>query len=472
VVAPLIALWLREPRFYEAELRYDSMIYVAISGVFTGLLFVWFRLSHSVSRFFSVDDALTVIKASLFAVVLTAVTGFLLTRLDNIPRSVPIIHFMVLAAGSIAGRAERYLRRRRRERLTLRAVPAENIVIVGVSDLSWFYIQMIEELAFDTFHVVALVDDAPSLQGRFVQGYPIAGRIRDLDQIVDEYAIHGVEVHRIVLAADPGTLEKDAADLVFAAAKSRNIQIEVLPERLGLARREAPAMESEEADAAAPEPELDQGFWRMKRWFDLLVASALLIVTAPLALVIAVLVLLDCGMPVIFWQVRIGRNRQRITVYKFRTLHAPYGRGGAAIAPEDRLSWVGRILRWTHLDELPQLLSVIVGDMSLIGPRPLLPIDLAKSGGLRFTARPGITGWAQINGATQLTSEEKSAMDEWYIRHASSRLDLAILAKTVLGLVMPARRNEQAIRAALEEERGLAGETALEPCGRASASRR
>src|SRR5262245_51910639 len=167
---------------------------------------------------------------------------------------------------------------------------------------------MIEELAFDTFHVVALVDDAPSLQGRFVHGYPIAGRISDLDQIVDEYAIHGVEVRRIVLAADPGTLEKDAANFVFAAAKGRNIQIEALPERLGLARREASAVESLETEAAAPEPELDQGFWRMKRWFDLLVASALLIVTAPLALVIAVLVLLDCGMPVIFWQVRMGRN--------------------------------------------------------------------------------------------------------------------------------------------------------------------
>jgi lipopolysaccharide/colanic/teichoic acid biosynthesis glycosyltransferase len=170
--------------------------------------------------------------------------------------------------------------------------------------------------------------------------------------------------------------------------------------------------------------------------------------------------------------VRIGRNRQRITVYKFRTLHAPYGRGGAAITPKDRRSWVGRILRWTHLDELPQLLSVIVGDMSLIGPRPLLPIDLPKSSGLRFTARPGITGWAQINGATQLTSEERSAMDEWYVRHASSRLDLAILAKTVLALITPTRRNEQAIGAALEEERRLGAASAVEPCGRASASRR
>jgi lipopolysaccharide/colanic/teichoic acid biosynthesis glycosyltransferase len=454
ILAPVLALWLRDPNLLSTQQLNDSFIYVFISAVFTSICFVWFRLSHSVSRFFSVNDAMMVIKASAIAVSSTAVACFLLTRLDNIPRSVPIIHFMVLVAGNIAGRANRYLRRRQRDRVAFSGKPTENILIVGVSDLSWFYIQIIEEFCADVYHVVALIDDSRSLQGRFVHGYPVAGRIQDLERVLDEYEVHGVSIHRIVLAFEPNALGTEQTDVLSRAARQRNIVLEILPERLGLAGHGTAEAEPEQ-ETRPPRLETAPRFWRLKRWFDLGTSLIVLCVTAPLAVIIVLLVLIDCGMPVMFWQVRVGQYGRRITVSKFRTLRAPYDSRGDLIPAEGRASRIGRLIRFTHLDELPQLLSVVIGDMSLVGPRPLLPIDLAKRTGLRFAVRPGITGWAQVNGATLLTAEEKAAMDEWYVRHASWRLDFLIVLYTIRTVFLGMRRNEAAIVAALAEQRSL-----------------
>ena len=108
---------------------------------------------------------------------------------------------------------------------------------------------------------------------------------------------------------------------------------------------------------------------------------------------------------------------------------------GRAVGTTERISWVGALIRKFRLDELPQLLNVLVGDMSLIGPRPLLPRDQPHDPTLRLMVRPGITGWAQVNGGKLLTAEEKNARDEWYVRHASLGLDLKIIAKTVAFLL-------------------------------------
>ena len=111
-------------------------------------------------------------------------------------------------------------------------------------------------------------------------------------------------------------------------------------------------------------------------------------------------------------------------------MRTPFDRFGEALPENLRLSPIGRLLRKTGMDELPQLLNVLVGDMSLIGPRPLLPHDQPGDPTIRLMVRPGITGWAQVNGGKQITSEEKDDLDEWYIRNASPWLDLRILLLT------------------------------------------
>src|SRR5262249_52713468 len=110
----------------------------------------------------------------------------------------------------------------------------------------------------------------------------------------------------------------------------------------------------------------------------------------------------------------------------------------------DRVSRIGALVRKSRLDELPQLLNVLVGDMSLIGPRPLLPHDQPSNSAVRLMVRPGITGWAQVNGGKLITPEEKNALDEWYVRNASLWLDLKIIGKTIVFMFCGESRHAQA----------------------------
>ena len=125
------------------------------------------------------------------------------------------------------------------------------------------------------------------------------------------------------------------------------------------------------------------------------------------------------------------QGARRFTSYKLRTLRPPFDQLGEPIPQEKRVSWVGTLLRRLRLDELPQLFNVLVGDMSLIGPRPLLPHDQPANATVRLMVRPGITGWAQVNGGTLLMPSEKVAFDDWYVRNASLGLDLYIIVKTL-----------------------------------------
>jgi hypothetical protein len=139
-------------------------------------------------------------------------------------------------------------------------------------------------------------------------------------------------------------------------------------------------------------------------------------------------------------------------LYKFRTLKTLFDPQTKEKREAHDPSAIGRFLRATRLDELPQLWNVLAGEMSLIGPRPLLPIDQPQKQSLRLTVRPGVTGWAQICGGRLISVEEKNALDEWYIHHASLQLDLLIVYRTVGMLLRGDRRNEKAIALALLEK--------------------
>jgi len=184
---------------------------------------------------------------------------------------------------------------------------------------------------------------------------------------------------------------------------------------------------------------------RVKRVFDAVAAAILILWLLPLLAIAAVAVVLDVGSPVLFWQQRVGRGGRELQIYKLRTLRPPYDWRGHRIPEEQRISWIGRLLRQTRMDELPQLLNVLVGDMSLIGPRPLLPQDQPPNSAVRLTVRPGITGWAQVNGGNIISPAEKAALDVWYIRHASLWLDLRIISMTFVSLFRGDRRSENAL---------------------------
>jgi len=173
---------------------------------------------------------------------------------------------------------------------------------------------------------------------------------------------------------------------------------------------------------------------QLKRGVDVLGAGLGLVVLSPLLLVIAVLVRLRMGSPVLFRQTRPGLHDRPFELVKFRTMTDTRTSAGAPAPDEERLTSLGRWLRRTSLDELPELLNVVRGDMSLVGPRPLLVEYLplySPEQARRHDVRPGITGWTQVNGRNALSWDDKFALDVWYVDHRSFRLDAAILARTV-----------------------------------------
>lgn len=174
----------------------------------------------------------------------------------------------------------------------------------------------------------------------------------------------------------------------------------------------------------------------LKRLLDVVAAATLLVLLSPLLLVVGLLVRVKLGSPVLFKQIRPGRDGSPFTLNKFRTMAPPTDLDGveAVATDHERLGRFGRVLRSTSLDELPELWNVLVGEMSIVGPRPLLLEYLERYNSeqaRRHEVRPGITGWAQVNGRNELDWGDRFAMDVWYVDNRSFLLDARILAKTV-----------------------------------------
>jgi len=198
-----------------------------------------------------------------------------------------------------------------------------------------------------------------------------------------------------------------------------------------------------------------------KRLFDIIVATSLLLALAPFLVLVALVVLVGLGRPVFFRQRRPGLHGALFTIIKFRTMRDAVNEGGDPLPDERRLTKVGRFLRRTSLDELPTLWNVVRGDMSLVGPRPLLPQYLARFSpeqAHRHGVKPGITGLAQISGRNALSWKDRFALDVWYVENLSFRLDISILVKTVL-IVLSRGGVSQPGHATVEEFMGPGEET-------------
>lgn len=172
-----------------------------------------------------------------------------------------------------------------------------------------------------------------------------------------------------------------------------------------------------------------------KRFFDIVVAAAALIVLSPLIALVALAIKLDDRGPVFFIQDRVGRDRKNFRCFKFRTMilgAEKIGHGLTVVANDSRITRVGRLLRQWTLDEIPQLINVVKGDMSIVGPRPWVPSQAAycsQKDNRRFDFKPGMAGWAWIHGRNKLPWDERVRMDVWYVDYWSLYLDFSILAK-------------------------------------------
>ncbi|MFH1931528.1 MAG: sugar transferase [Pseudomonadota bacterium] len=175
-----------------------------------------------------------------------------------------------------------------------------------------------------------------------------------------------------------------------------------------------------------------------KRIFDLVLTIPGLLVISPALIMIALLVRSRLGRPVFFKQTRPGLHGKPFAIYKFRTMTDARDADGKLLPDAERLTRLGRFLRAASLDELPELFNILKGDMSIVGPRPLLMQYLARytpEQARRHEAKPGLTGWAQVNGRNALSWEDKFALDVWYVDNWSLKLDLKIIGMTILSVL-------------------------------------
>lgn len=453
-LAPFFALALRDPNLLSLAAFPASVpepyLYALVSIACALASFLFFRLNDSMSRFFSAHDALVVCSAVACAVAASSLALFTFTRLEGIPRSTPVIYALVLGGGLIFTRtAARFLYRAFRASRDTGEAPVtvpdfRRILLIGVDRFAAVAIKLMDCQKPRTTQVVAALDERPSTVGRKIAGVKIVGRSQDIEAVVDEYAVHGVDIHEVWLSDDVD-LGQDALQRIRAFCEAREIPCRRISEALNLAPQPARAAAVSHENADGPLHD----YFDLKRAIDIVAASGLMVALAPLAVIVAGLTLFDVGAPVLFWQQRVGRNGRKFLLYKFRTYHAPFDTDGRPVPVANRLSAIGRGVRASRLDEIPQLYNVLIGDMSLIGPRPLLPHDQPRDPRLRLRVRPGVTGWAQINGGTIISPEEKDALDNWYIRNASLALDLKIVVQTALIALTGEKLNRRAVEEAL-----------------------
>lgn len=172
----------------------------------------------------------------------------------------------------------------------------------------------------------------------------------------------------------------------------------------------------------------------IKRLFDILFSFLVLTMLSPVFLIVALLVRINLGSPILFTQERVGLNNNIFKMYKFRTMKDGKDKNGNLLPDSERLTKFGKILRSTSLDELPEFINILKGDMSLIGPRPLLVEYLPLYNGeqiKRHFVLPGLTGWAQVNGRNSISWSEKFKLDVWYVENWSISLDIKIFFLTI-----------------------------------------
>ncbi|MDK9869820.1 sugar transferase [Staphylococcus equorum] len=176
----------------------------------------------------------------------------------------------------------------------------------------------------------------------------------------------------------------------------------------------------------------------MKRLFDIYISLLILLYSLPLTLLTAIAIKISLGNPIFFKQIRAGHNGKPFKIIKFRTMSNDTDSSGKLLPNDQRTNKLGEIIRKTSIDELPQLVNVIKGDLSLVGPRPL-HIEYNKLYNVeqkkRLTIKPGITGWAQVNGRNAISWKNKFELDVWYVENQSFKLDMYIIYKTFINVI-------------------------------------
>ncbi len=306
-------------------------------------------------------------------------------------------------------------------------------LIVGTGDVARFVIEKIHRHADFGLDLHGLVATDPSQVGAVIEGHPVLGVIADLPRIVEDA---GADFVYLALPRQEWQAEEEALRLLADSTAA----VRLVPD-LRHAFRLNPSVEDFDGMPVVLVTDSPEQGWNavLKRGFDLVLSTLGLVVLAPLLLVIAILIKLDSPGPVFYSQERVGLNGRRFRMIKFRSMRADAESRGAGWTTKDdpRRTRLGEVLRRLSLDELPQLWNVLVGDMSLVGPRPERPVYVDQFRAsiprymLRHHVRAGLTGWAQVNGLRGDTPlERRIEYDLYYVKNWSLALDVRIILLT------------------------------------------
>ena len=268
VAAPVLALWIRNPIPLFSITPVAIATYAMISACFSLVFFVLFQISRSLPDHFSIHDAGEIAKASLCSVMSAAAIAFTITRLDQIPRSVPAIHFLTLLAILLSGRLFQAKVAKHRKSRAARAIAHDNeknVIIVGGGTLTSLYVGFLKSIPNGGWRIAAILDDRKWLQGRSILGHAIVGGTEEAEALLDDFAQHGLKMTTVVVCDPDHGRALDYRDRLAPLCRSRGLQLEVLVERLGV-------FDDERATRRSPTRPVflaNAGYFHTKRAFEL-----------------------------------------------------------------------------------------------------------------------------------------------------------------------------------------------------------
>lgn len=447
LLATLAAVVLRDNFEFSSARLVAVTPYFVCTAIASAIVLPLLGVNRAFWRFSAIPDYLRIVASLLVIIVASVALTFTVNRVDGVPRSLPPLQFYLAATLLIGARVLyrmrstfRETRRRSVAPLNIGNEPASiTLLLIGLSPLTEIYLQCVTEFARRRISIAGILGRQNRHVGRLVAQHRVLGIPGDLERVLSELEVNGVSVDRIVITASFGSLSRRAREAIAAVQRSGSVQVQYLPADLGF-ESVAQWETSHTSDGrpvrfeiSADELEIMQRrrYWKAKRVIDVAATMALLPLWGLFLILIGTTVAFTMGWPLIFWQQRPGLGGRPFRLYKFRTMDFAIAADGRKLSDSERVSRVGNFLRRTRLDELPQVFNILRGDMSLVGPRPLLPRDQHDACRARLLVRPGLSGWAQVIGGRAISADDKAALDVWYVRNASLWLDIIIVLRTI-----------------------------------------
>jgi lipopolysaccharide/colanic/teichoic acid biosynthesis glycosyltransferase len=458
-----VALFVRDEFAWSPQRLAPYGPYMAMSVACAAMVLPAMGMSRRMWRFSTLTDYTRIATACLIIVCLSVTAGYLTQRMEGVARSIPVLQLMFMASAMIGARlAARTLRGYRDSAKTDSGpLAAETVLVLCAGPLAQGYLRALPEVGGRTMRIVGLVTERHSHVGRVIFGYQVLGAAAEIERVIDDLTVHAVHIDRVVVTAGPDGLSSEVAGIMAGLEQRRAVRVEWLGAALPLAPVVPLAdagTEPPHTEAAAfvvPAQELlaltNRRYWSLKRGVDVVGAVVLLGLMAPVIAAVWLLVTLEFGQPVMFWQMRPGKGGRPFRLYKFRSMASPRDAQGRRRPDAERMTSVGWFLRRSRLDELPQLVNILLGDMSFVGPRPLIQAEQSAAYAARLMVRPGLTGWAQVRGGRDISVADKAALDIWYVRNASLARDFEIALRTVPMVLFGESVHVEAIRSAWRE---------------------